>query len=52
MNIKVIKIIGVVASVGGAALSLLGGWAADKQLDAKITDKVSEALTNATKGES
>lgn len=51
MNIKVIKIIGIVASVGGAALSLLANWAGEKQQDAKIAEKVAEAITNATKGE-
>lgn len=52
MNTKVIKVIGVVAAVGGAALSLLGGWASEKQQDAKIAEKVAEALANAEKGES
>lgn len=45
MNNKAIKIIGVVASVGGAALSLLGNWSSEKQQELKIAEKVAEALS-------
>lgn len=45
MNGKAIKIIGVAASVGGAVLSLLGNWAGEKQQEAKIAEKVAEAIS-------
>lgn len=46
MNGKLIKVIGVAASAVGVLASLVGSWASDKQLDAKITEKVAEALAN------
>lgn len=52
MNSKAIKILGVVAAVGGAALSVLGNWAGEKQQEAKIAEKVAEAVTKATGKES
>ena len=52
MNMKWIKIIGMVATVGGAALSLVGSWATEKQNDAKIAEKAAEAVANLMKGES
>ena len=45
MKINVVKVLGVVASVGGAALTLLGNWAGEKQQDAKIAEKVAEAIS-------
>ena len=52
MNSKAIKILGVVASVGGAALAVLGNWAGEKQQEAKIAEKVSEAIAKASGKES
>lgn len=52
MNIKVIKIIGIAAAVLGAGLTLVGNWASEKQQDAKIAEKVAEAVAKATKVES
>lgn len=52
MNTKMVKIIGFVASVVGVAATLVGNWAGEKQTDAKIAEKVAEALANATNGES
>lgn len=52
MSIKVIKIIGIVAAVAGAGLSLVGNWASERQQDAKIAEKVTEALANLSKVES
>lgn len=52
MDGKVVKIIGVVAAVAGAGLSLVGNWASEKQQDAKIAEKVAEAVAKATKVES
>ena len=52
MNGKVIKIIGVAASVIGAAATVAGNWATSKQTDETIAKKVSEAVTEALKKES
>lgn len=52
MNSKAIKILGVVASVGGAALAVLGNWAGEKQQEAKIAEKVAEAVANVAGKES
>lgn len=46
MNAKTIKIIGIVASVAGAAASVLGTWAGEKQQEVKIAEKVAEAMAN------
>ena len=46
MNAKTIKIIGIVASVAGAAASALGAWAGEKQQEVKIAEKVAEAMAN------
>ena len=45
MNDKVIKVIGIAASVIGVAASVATSWANEKTLDNKIATKVSEALT-------
>ena len=52
MNSKTIKVLGIVASVGGAALAMLGNWTGEKQQEAKIAEKVSEAVAKATGKES
>ena len=52
MNTKAIKILGVVASVAGVAATLVSNWAGEKQQDAKIAEKVSEALAQASGKES
>ena len=52
MNGKAIKIIGIATSVVGAVATLVGNWAGEKQQDAKIAEKVAEALAEATKKES
>lgn len=51
MNGKVIKVIGIAASVVGAVATLVGNWAGEKQQDAKIAEKVAEAIANSTNGE-
>ena len=40
MNIKLIKIIGIGATILGAGASLVASWASEKQQDATITEKV------------
>ena len=52
MNGKAIKIIGVVASILGAAATLAANWASEQQQDAKIAEKVTEAIAEITKKES
>lgn len=52
MKINAIKIVGIVASIAGAVATLVGNWAGEKQQDAKIAEKVGEALSNASKKES
>ena len=46
MNTKTIKIIGMIASIGGAAASVIASWAGEKQQEAKIAEKVAEAIAN------
>lgn len=45
MNIKAVKAIGIAASVVGAVATLAANWAGEKQQDAKIAEKVAEALS-------
>lgn len=52
MNGTAIKVLGVVAAIGGAALSVLGSWAGEKQQEAKIAEKVAEAVAKAADKES
>lgn len=51
MNIKVVRVIGILATIGGAALSMLGGWANEKQQKAWIADEVA-AVAKASSKES
>lgn len=46
MNHKTVKIIGFVTSVVGAVATIVGNWAGEKQQDAKIAEKVAEAMAN------
>lgn len=48
MNSKLIKILGIVATVVGTGATLLSGWVEDKKLDEKINTKVTEAFANFT----
>ena len=52
MNTKLIKAIGVGASVIGAVASIAGNWATKKETDSEITKKVAEAVAEALKKES
>lgn len=51
-NRKVIKAIGIVASVVGAAATLVSNWVSGKEQDAVIAEKVAEAIAKSAKGES
>lgn len=44
MDMKWIKVVGVAATVLGVAASVVGSWAGEKQQDAKIAEKIAEAL--------
>lgn len=47
-----IKVIGIAASVIGAAATVAGNWAGKKETDAKIAEKVTEAVAKALEKES
>lgn len=42
---KMIKVLGLTASVIGVAATLLSDWVNDQKMDEKIEEKVNEALT-------
>lgn len=44
MNIKAVKIIGMVATVGGAVANVVANIVSKKEQDAKITEEVSKAV--------
>lgn len=44
MNGKIIKIIGLIATVAGVGVNLISDWVEDKKMDEKIEEKVNEAL--------
>ncbi len=46
MSTSLIKVIGIGASVVGAAATLLSDWVCDKKLDEKIEKEVAKALRN------
>ena len=43
-----LKILGIVATIAGAGVSLISDYVNKKELDAKVTEKVAEALAKAT----
>lgn len=45
MNSKVMKIAGIALTIVGAGVSLATNVLEEKKLDAKVTEKVAEALT-------
>ena len=49
MNTKLIKVLGVAATVAGAGISILSSWLGEKQQDAKIEEKVLKALAEKSK---
>ena len=46
MPLKTIKLIGLGATILGAVTSLIASWASEKQQEALIAEKVSEAVGN------
>ena len=47
MKVNLVKVAGMAATVIGTAATLIGSWANDKQQDAKIAEKVAEAVKKA-----
>lgn len=50
MNAKMLKVLGIVVSLGAAGLSVAADMIGDKKLDDKVAEKVAEALKNQGKG--
>lgn len=48
-KLNVIKLAGVAASIVGVVATLVSNWAGEKQRDAKIAEKVAEALSESKK---
>lgn len=44
INGKVIKIIGIAATVAGMGLSLVSSWVGDKKMEMEVQEKVNEAV--------
>lgn len=44
MNIKLIKAIGIGATILGAVTSVVASWASDKQMEATIDEKVGKKI--------
>lgn len=49
MNGKVVKIIGLAASVVGIGATLIGNWASEQKQEKIITKKVAEAIAKTKK---
>ena len=52
MNGTVLKVAKIAVSVLGVGVSFISNYFAEKDLDAKVTKKVAEALANAAEKES
>ncbi len=52
MDSKLIKILGIAATVIGMGATLVTDWVNDKKMDGKIEEKVIEALTKMNEKES
>lgn len=49
MDSKKLKLVGLVASVGGALLTMVSNYVSEKQTDEKIAEKVAKALADQQK---
>lgn len=49
MKLDGMKALGLLATLGGAALTVLGTWVDEKKTDAKIDKKVNDAFAKLTK---
>lgn len=52
MNSKLIKILGIAATVIGMGATLITDWVSDKKMDEKIEEKVNEAFAKREEKES
>lgn len=43
-NVKLIKILGYVATIGGVVASLLSDWVDEKKMEEKIDERINEKL--------
>lgn len=43
-NSKLVKILGLIATVGGVAMSLLTEWVNEKEMDEKINERIDAKL--------
>lgn len=48
MNGKLVKVLGLAATVVGVAATLVTDWVNEQKMDEKIEEKVNEALANRT----
>ena len=46
INEKMVKILGILATVVGIGATLLTDWVNEKKMDEKINEKINEALAN------
>lgn len=46
INGKMVKILGIMATVVGIGATLLTDWVNEKKMDEKIDEKINEALAN------
>ena len=51
-NSKVVKIIGIAASLIGAGCTLVSGWVSDRRMEDEVAEQVQKAVTEALKKES
>lgn len=51
MNNKIIKIVGVVATILGIGASVVTDWVSERKMEQMVDEKVKEALANTNKEE-
>lgn len=51
MNNKIIKIVGIVATILGIGASVVTDWVSERKMEQMVDEKVKEALANTNKEE-
>lgn len=51
MNGKIVKVLGITATIIGVGANLISEWVNEKKMDERIEEKVNEALANRNKNE-
>lgn len=51
MNGKIVKIVGIIATVLGIGASVVTDWVSERKMEQMVDDKVKEALANTNKEE-